>query len=66
VLWRGEFGAAGPTRSEPPGSDCSGWTPWSIALWWDPVTRHVLAAETYRTGGCMCPDVPVETVQQMR
>ncbi|HEX3477541.1 MAG TPA: hypothetical protein VHT91_21110 [Kofleriaceae bacterium] len=62
VLWRGEFWASEPKRSR---GDCSIWTPWSIELWWDPETRHVLAAQTYRTGGCMCPDVPVETVQQM-
>jgi hypothetical protein len=66
VLWRGEFWAAGPKRAEREASDCGGWAPWSIALWWDPETRHVLAAQTYRTGGCMCSDVPVETVQQMR
>jgi hypothetical protein len=63
VLWRGDFWASEPKRSR---GDCSIWTPWSIALWWDPDTRHVLAIQTYRTGGCMCPDVPVETVQQMR
>jgi hypothetical protein len=26
----------------------------------------VLALQTYRTGGCMCPDVPTETVQPLR
>jgi hypothetical protein len=66
ALWRGEFWVAGPKRSTDDVSDCGVWTPWSIALWWDPETRHVLAAQTYRTGGCMCPDVPIETVQQMR
>lgn len=66
VLWRGDFWAEGPKRSKDDTSDCSVWTPWSIALWWDPETCYVLAAQTYRTGGCMCPDVPVETVQQMR
>jgi hypothetical protein len=66
VLWRGEFWAAGPTRAKADTSECGNWVPWSIELWWDPATRHVLATQTYRTGGCMCPDVPVETVQQMR
>jgi hypothetical protein len=65
VLWRGDFWATGPKRTGRGGSDCDGWTPWSMALWWDPETRYVLAAQTYRTGGCMCPDVPIETVQQM-
>lgn len=65
VLWRGEFWADEPKRSRGDTSECGSWAPWSITLWWDPATRHVLATQTYRTGGCMCPDVPVETVQQM-
>jgi hypothetical protein len=66
VLWRGEFYVAGPRRRENDMSDCGSWAPWSIALWWDPETRQVLASQTYRTGGCMCPDVPTETVQPVR
>jgi hypothetical protein len=66
VLGRGEFYAAGPRRRDNDASDCSNWAPWSIALWWDPETRQVLALQTYRTGGCMCPDVPTETVQPLR
>jgi hypothetical protein len=66
VLWRGEFYADGPKRSEDDVSDCGAWSLWSMELWWDPKTRYVVAAQQYRTGGCMCPDVPVEIVQQMR
>jgi hypothetical protein len=66
VLWRGEFAAYGPKRPEDDTSDCGGWGLWSSDLWWDPKTRYVLAAQEYRTGGCMCPEVPIEIVQQMR
>ncbi len=66
VLWRGELGVAGPVRDESSTSDCGGWAPWSIALWWDPATRHLLADSSYRTGGCMCSDVRVESVLQLR
>jgi hypothetical protein len=66
VLGRGEFYAAGPRHKEDEMSDCGNWAPWSIALWWDPETRQVLALQSYRTGGCMCPDVPTETVHPLR
>jgi hypothetical protein len=66
VLGRGQFYTDGPKRRENDTSDCSNWAPRSIALWWDPETRQVLALQTYRTGGCMCPDVPTETVQPLR
>lgn len=66
VLGRGEFYVAGPSRREDDMSECGIWTPWSIDLRWDPETRQVLALQTYRTGGCMCPDVPTETVQRLR
>jgi hypothetical protein len=66
VLWRGEFWVDRPEPAED-GADCASWWPRSIELWWDPKTRNVLAMQTYRTGsGCMCPDVAVETVTQMR
>jgi hypothetical protein len=66
VLWRGEFWVDGPKRAEDDTSDCGAWWPWSMELWWDPKTRYVLAAQKYRTGGCMCSDLPFESVQQMR
>jgi hypothetical protein len=65
VLWRGDFGVAGPKRSDDDTSDCGGMSLWSIALWWDPATRFVLAGSTYRTGGCMCRDLDFESVKQM-
>jgi hypothetical protein len=64
VLWRGSFYGSSPDR--PNNEDCSGWGVWSTELWWDPASRYILGAQLYRTGGCMCPDVPVDTVQRMR
>lgn len=58
VLWRGDLSVANPN---PPSSetadDCGGWGLWGSSAWWDPETQTVLAVATYRTGGCMCPDV---------
>jgi hypothetical protein len=64
VLWRGDVSPREAKRSE--GSDCDMWDPEWIGMWWDPETRNVLAAQTYRMGGCMCSDKDVDTVQQMR
>jgi hypothetical protein len=66
VLGRVEFYIAGPRHPDDGTSDCGSWSPWWIGLWWDPETRQVLALQTYRTGGCMCPDIPTETVKPLR
>ena len=65
VLWRHEFYVGGPEHVANEHSDCTGWSPWFIELWWDPETRHVLAKQSYRTGGCMCSEVSVETVARI-
>jgi hypothetical protein len=61
VIWQHQFGVAGGRE---PNEDelCGGWGLWSMELWWDEPTRVVLASEWYRTGGCMCSDVPVVEV----
>ncbi len=64
MLWRGDFASAGPKVSDT--DDCSAWSPWSLAAWWDPETRYVFASSSYRTGGCMCPDVQRMSVRRMR
>lgn len=67
VLGRGEFYVDGPKHHDEDEMDpCGSWTPWSIVLWWDPGTRQVLALQNYRTGGCLCSEVPTETVQRLR
>lgn len=66
VVWQHTFGVASSRTNE--GADdemCGGWGLWNMDLWWDPTTRVVFAAEWYRTGGCMCPDVPVVEVARV-
>ena len=59
VLWQHRFTTPVPQGLDPD-DDCGGWTLLDTQAWWDPPTRLVLVSQTYRTGGCMCPDIPRE------
>lgn len=61
VLWRGDLGVASD-RTRDPDAECGGWSLWGMVVAWDPSTKVVHASSSYRTGGCMCPDEPMERV----
>lgn len=65
VLWQHTFGVPGGRASDDPDVMCGGWGLWNMDLWWDPTTHVVLAAEWYRTGGCMCSDEGVVEVARV-
>lgn len=65
VIWQHVFGVAGGSAKDNPDEMCGGWGLWNMEIWWDPTTRIAIADEWYRTGGCMCPDVPVVEVARV-
>jgi hypothetical protein len=66
VIWQDSFGIPAPSRSGNTGDDlCGGWTLNAMSLWWDPVTKYVVADMSYRTGGCMCSDGDVVQVKRI-
>jgi hypothetical protein len=65
VLWQHTFGVSGGRANDDPDAMCGGWGLWNMDLWWDPTTHVVLAAEWYRTGGCMCSDEGVVEVARV-
>ncbi len=66
VLWQHVFGAvSSPSSVRSEDSMCPVWNLWTMDVWWDPTTRVVFAAETYRTGGCRCSDDPAVEVARI-
>jgi hypothetical protein len=65
VIWQDSFSAPAPSRSGNADELCSGWGLNRMSLWWDPVTKYVVANMRYRTGGCMCLDDDIVQVKRI-
>lgn len=66
VLFQHSFGVPRPhVDPDDDGGMCPGWNMISMSVWWDPGTRVVLSAQSYRTGGCLCSDATVTQVARM-
>ena len=64
VMWQDSFSVPEP-KGHSSDEMCSSWTLSATTLWWDPVTKYVVASMRYHTGGCMCLDADIPQVKRI-